>query len=264
MSSDKKVRPPPLKPTTTLIYKTVPSKTTPSLLPSGTNITCQPIPIRADIYLPDTLSAGKHKLLLFIHGGGWIHSNRTDYGPPLFKRLLSSGFVICSMDYRLCPETLFSGTCEDVKDIEGWLKNNLEAALQEDGHDVNIDTQSLVVVGGSAGAHLALLTVGPFPYPRFVVMRLTRHSQSSGPCRRKRSSPSTGRQTSTIFPISILVLVDRKSGPFQMLPATSFPKQPTSPSHPLSFQCLQKLKTSKRQDIAWDSISIAENYSVIF
>ena len=63
------------------------------------------------------------------------------------------------MDYRLCPETLFSGTCEDVKDIEGWLKNDLHTALQKNGYDVSIDAQDVVVVGASAGAHLALLTV---------------------------------------------------------------------------------------------------------
>lgn len=63
------------------------------------------------------------------------------------------------MDYRLCPETLLSGTCEDVKDIEGWLKNNLQAILEKGGYDVNLDTEHIVVVGASAGAHLALLTV---------------------------------------------------------------------------------------------------------
>jgi len=164
MSTDKKTRPPPLTPTATFIYKVVPSKTLTSLIPSGTSIVIQPVPIKADIYLPVTLSAGKNKLLLFIHGGGWIHSNRTDYGPPLIKRLLSSGFVICSMDYRLCPETSFSGTCEDVKDIEGWLQNELQSALQKEGFGVKINTQSIAVVGASAGAHLALLTVRSHSY----------------------------------------------------------------------------------------------------
>lgn len=173
MSSDKSPRPPPLTPTITSVYKTVPSKAISSLQPNGAEIVTTSITIKADIYLPTILSAGSNKLLLFIHGGGWIHSNRTDYGPPIFKRLLSSGFVICSMDYRLCPETLLSGTCEDVKDIEGWLKNNLQAILEKGGYDVNLDTEHIVVVGASAGAHLALLTVRSLYSLRFTMKCLT-------------------------------------------------------------------------------------------
>lgn len=176
MSSPEKLRPPPLTPTTVLIYKIVPSHTIPSIIPDGKAIFIQSVPIKADIYLPPSPLTSQTKLALFIHGGGWVHSNRTDYGPPLFNRLLNSGFIICSLDYRLCPETHFSGTCEDVRDIEGWLKNDLQALLQKDGHDVEIEGDSIVVIGASAGAHLALLTVSSSS-PQVPMCRILRFNR---------------------------------------------------------------------------------------
>jgi acetyl esterase/lipase len=110
-----------------------------------------------------------HPIMLFIHGGAWLGSNRSDYCRPLFHQFLQLGFVVTSMDYRLRPETSLDGQLEDVRDMEGWLRGEggLGKVLSEMGRDgngignlVDVDTESIVVVGASAGAHLALLTVG--------------------------------------------------------------------------------------------------------
>jgi acetyl esterase/lipase len=61
------------------------------------------------------------------------------------------------MDYRLLPESTFNEQLEDVKDVESWVRGKLSSELEETGLKADID--KIVVVGASAGAHLALLIV---------------------------------------------------------------------------------------------------------
>jgi acetyl esterase/lipase len=50
------------------------------------------------------------------------------------------------MDYRLLPESSFDEMQEDVRDIEPWLRQKLQAEMTE---DVCIDDTKIVVVGAS-------------------------------------------------------------------------------------------------------------------
>lgn len=149
-------RPPPLPITTTCAFKTIPS----------TNIN-----VLIDIYTP-AISSTKHDepspVALFIHGGGWTGSNRADYSRPLFQYFLDLGFVIASMDYRLIPESSHLEQLEDVRDVEDWLRKDLPGVL---GDSKARAPRKLVVVGASAGAQLALLTV-------FIHIAVFPHSQS--------------------------------------------------------------------------------------
>lgn len=158
-------RPPPLPISQTCIYKVV-------------GKTCIPI----DLYFPPANKDGyqhhqhdvrrsqeqeqepeprprRHPIMLFIHGGGWIGANKSDYSRPLFVEFLEKGFVIAAMDYRLRPETSLEGQLADVRDVEGWLRGGRLAA-ETRAYRVEVDEDMIVVVGCSAGAHLALLTVG--------------------------------------------------------------------------------------------------------
>ena len=138
-------RPSPIPVSKTYIYKTVSS-----------------ISIPIDVYLPpkNPQNGSPHPIILFIHGGGWTGSNRTDYCRPLFIRCVAKSFIVASMDYRLLPETPFQGQLEDIQDVEPWLRYQLQASLKADNLDCKVDGENLLVVGASAGAHLALLTVG--------------------------------------------------------------------------------------------------------
>ena len=103
--------------------------------------------------------------MLFIHGGAWLGSNRSDYCRPLFHEFLRLGFVVASMDYRLRPETSLEGQLSDVRDVEGWLRDRLAHEIACDALDGDLDPSSIFVVGASAGAHLALMTVSTHPSP---------------------------------------------------------------------------------------------------
>jgi acetyl esterase/lipase len=131
--------PPALPITKTCIYKTIGKIT---------------IPI--DVYVPEG-DVANPPIMLFIHGGGWTGGNRTDYSRPLFYHFLSLGFIVTAMDYRLLPETKLEGQMDDVRDVEAWLRNNLAQEVTE--YFSQIQDDKIIVVGASAGAHLALLTV---------------------------------------------------------------------------------------------------------
>lgn len=132
--------PAPLPPPLTVTYKSI-----------GDTI------IRADIYKPYPRSDSKKRpIMAYLHGGGFVGGNRSDCSQILLRRFHQAGFVICSMDYRLLPESSFDEMQEDVRDIERWLRQKLQAEMAE---DVSIDDAKIVVVGASAGALLALLTV---------------------------------------------------------------------------------------------------------
>jgi acetyl esterase/lipase len=132
--------PPALPISKTCVYKTIGSIT---------------IPI--DIYLPTEADVAHPPIMLFIHGGGWTGGNRTDYSRPLFHHFLSLGFIVTSMDYRLLPETKLEDQLEDIRDVESWLRNGLAPEVKESFSRIQQD--KIIVVGASAGAHLALLTV---------------------------------------------------------------------------------------------------------
>ncbi len=119
------------------------------------------ISIHADVYLPASASSPKHPLpiLLFIHGGGWMFGSRKEIPRIFFCQFLSRNFVVVSIDYRLLPESDFlTGQLEDIRDVEVWLREELPGILTAEV-GVETDAQKIVVLGGSAGAHLALLTV---------------------------------------------------------------------------------------------------------
>lgn len=96
---------------------------------------------------------------LFIHGGAWIGGSKTEYCRPLFNEFLSRGCLVASAEYRLLPESSFvSGQLEDIRDLEPWLRQQLPRLLEKDG-STTIQVKDVIVIGASAGAHLALLTV---------------------------------------------------------------------------------------------------------
>jgi acetyl esterase/lipase len=76
--------------------------------------------------------------------------------------LTDSGFVVVSADYRLCPQvSLYEGPIQDAKDAYTWCKKSLPGLLKEEAQ-IEIDSARVVVLGHSAGACLALHTVGQF------------------------------------------------------------------------------------------------------
>ena len=87
-------------------------------------------------------------LAVWIHGGALISGGRQGIGPA-GKSLLSAGYCVASIDYRLAPETKLPAIIEDIEDAFRWLRENGRERL-------HVDPERIAVSGGSAGGYLAL------------------------------------------------------------------------------------------------------------
>lgn len=98
-----------------------------------------------DLYRP----LGKAKarpLVIFIHGGYWRALDKSDHSfvvPPL----ISTGSVVVNLNYDLCPDITLDTMCGQI--IAGIRHCHASAA------DWGADPERIVLIGHSAGAHLA-------------------------------------------------------------------------------------------------------------
>ncbi len=94
-------------------------------------------------------------VLIYLHGGGFRIGNKMLGARPLLYRLASHGWVCVSANYRLAPRASHDDRVIDVKRVIAWVR--------EHGATYGADPSTMVLAGGSAGAHLAAtaaLTVG--------------------------------------------------------------------------------------------------------
>lgn len=104
---------------------------------------------KIDLYLPQRAKPAEgFPLVVYIHGGGWRNGDRSMvHGKPGF--FAAKGFAMASVGYRLLPEAPVEQQAQDVA-----------AALSKllvDARALGIDPARIVVMGHSAGAHLAAL-----------------------------------------------------------------------------------------------------------
>jgi acetyl esterase/lipase len=164
---------------------------------------------RMDIYLPSNRSFHSTKSIILIHGGGWNSGSKNDFTAYLdsFQKRMPD-YAIFNINYRLVNGSNFFPTQElDVKSaVDFILENSLE---------YHVNKNKLVLLGASAGAHLALLQgykysnpkvaaiidfFGPtdlltmfekpwHPYVPFVLQMITGTTPSQNPAIYKESSP---------------------------------------------------------------------------
>nr|WP_319570498.1 alpha/beta hydrolase [uncultured Draconibacterium sp.] len=103
--------------------------------------------LQLDIYRQKELNE-KAPLLVFIHGGGWRSGKRQDYLVYLLD-YAEKGFVTATVSYRLKKDSIYPAAVEDILDAVDFLYQN--------ANTYGYDTSRVALVGGSAGAHLAML-----------------------------------------------------------------------------------------------------------
>lgn len=104
--------------------------------------------LQLDLYRPKNLTS-RVPLLVFIHGGGWTGGQRSDYLVYLVA-FAKKGYMTATVSYRLLADSCYPACAEDIRDAVEWLFTNSET--------YGYDPDRIALVGGSAGAHLALLT----------------------------------------------------------------------------------------------------------
>jgi acetyl esterase/lipase len=119
---------------------------------------------RMDVYLPANRNTDSTKLMVLVHGGAWISGDKSDFAsfiPVIQQRF--PGYAIANVNYRLATATdnHFPAQEDDMKSVIDFL-------LQKSS-DYHI-SQKIVLLGASAGAHMALLQAYKYPTPKILAV----------------------------------------------------------------------------------------------
>lgn len=101
-----------------------------------------------DIYIPEKLKSDSG-VILFIHGGGWNQGSKEIHRPDA-EFFCNAGYVSATMNYRFVSEELT--VFDELDDISAALE-----AIKLKCSDEGISIETVILSGGSAGAHLSLL-----------------------------------------------------------------------------------------------------------
>jgi acetyl esterase/lipase len=87
--------------------------------------------------------------VVLIHGGGWVSGTKEG---TLFSAMpyLEMGFTVVNVEYRLTKVSPAPAAVEDCRLALRWVFKNAQK--------YGFDTTRVIVTGGSAGGHLALMT----------------------------------------------------------------------------------------------------------
>lgn len=119
-----------------------------------------------DLYLPDGCETAdmesstpmvtsrkdeeKRPVVIFITGGMWIIGYKA-WGALLAQRLSRRGIIVASLDYRNFPQGTVGDMIADVSNGISWVLDRVDA--------LGGDKRKVVVIGQSAGAHLAATAI---------------------------------------------------------------------------------------------------------
>lgn len=98
-----------------------------------------------DLFIPQN-AATPRPLILFVHGGGWTQGTKGTANQ--FKIFFKQDYAVATIEYRLAKDAPAPAAIEDVRSALCFLLKDPK---------YNIDPNKVVLMGGSAGGHLALL-----------------------------------------------------------------------------------------------------------
>lgn len=102
--------------------------------------------LHLDVFGPKERPGKPAPIILMIPGGGW--SSGTKYHMEMMARDLAfNGYIAVPVEYRLSPEIQYPAGIEDLQDAVQWLAKN--------GANYGGNGKKIIVLGASAGAHLA-------------------------------------------------------------------------------------------------------------
>ena len=103
---------------------------------------------RVDIYIPEKAES-ESGLILFIHGGGWTSGDKSVHTPDA-EHFANLGYISATMNYRYVSKDVHIE--HELDDVSAALD-----AIRKKCTEYGFNISKLILSGGSAGAHLALL-----------------------------------------------------------------------------------------------------------
>jgi acetyl esterase/lipase len=105
------------------------------------------VPLRYDHYRPRKVD-GPAPAVVFVHGGAWVHGDPSQAAGNALH-FARHGIATVSLSYRLAPRHRFPAPLDDVRRGLRWVRAHAE--------ELGVDPKRIVLLGLSAGAHLAML-----------------------------------------------------------------------------------------------------------
>ena len=117
-----------------------------------------------DVWQPNKTVTPSGLAFIYLHGSAWALLDKDVGTRPFFSHLAAQGHVIMDVAYRLAHETDMMGMVNDVKRAIVWIKENART--------YGVNPHTIVVGGGSAGGHLAMLAAYTANNPQFTPKEL--------------------------------------------------------------------------------------------
>lgn len=114
----------------------------------------------ADIWQPPPGVEPTGTVIVYLYGGSWHFFDKDVLTRPFFRQLAAQGHVVMDAGHRSCPEVDITGMVGDVHRAVAWIRQNAE--------QYGVDPAQVVLMGGSSGAHIALLAAYAPHEDRFV------------------------------------------------------------------------------------------------
>ena len=118
------------------------------VMPDITYLTANNWEAKLDVYQARD-AATPNPTLVYFHGGGWVQGSK-EASSLTFLPFLNMGWNVVNVEYRLAKVSLAPAAVQDALCALRWVYRN--------GKEYNMDVSRLVVMGNSAGGHLALTT----------------------------------------------------------------------------------------------------------
>ncbi|MBC8100947.1 MAG: alpha/beta hydrolase, partial [Armatimonadetes bacterium] len=106
--------------------------------------------LKLDVYHPNVPPAvgERYPVVLALHGGGWSKGDKREYFARHHRHLAAMGYVVVDAQYRFSQEARWAAQLDDVRAALRWLRQHAD--------QYNLDPAQTVLLGRSAGGHLAL------------------------------------------------------------------------------------------------------------
>lgn len=101
---------------------------------------------RMDVYFQQTATKPT-PIIINIHGGGWKNGVKETQGG--FSTFFKAGISVANVEYRMTNQATAPAAIEDIRCALIYLIKNAPK--------YNIDVNKIIIMGGSAGGHLALM-----------------------------------------------------------------------------------------------------------